>query len=234
MAKKDTPPKGIDGAFDEPAQEERKNNSAGKPYYTQRNNKIKPGTACNVTSMISALSAAGWPVEKLVRDGEQPEDALMRFLLTDPVCASEWRRCDPSGQYPPNEWHAILALGTNRFLCRRLGSEWPAENYRAVVFTEGADSLVIAELIQEGGAAVCSGLFTLPDGRKMNHMVSMVGFVGDEEPSAFILDDPWGDYRTGYTSQKGNDVEMSMEDFLSIIKTPGSPRKLAHLVRRYA
>lgn len=43
----------------------KKNNSENKPYYTQRNNKLKPNGACNVTSMIAALSAAGWDVDKL-------------------------------------------------------------------------------------------------------------------------------------------------------------------------
>ena len=91
-----------------------KNNSKGKPYYTQRNNKIKPGSSCNVTSMVAALSAAGWPVEKMASGGRQPEDELMRFILTDAACDRKWRMLDPQGRIPPNEWHAVLAYGTNR------------------------------------------------------------------------------------------------------------------------
>ena len=60
------------------------NNSAGKPYYTQRNNQLKPNGACNVTAMIAALLAAGYAVEQLATERfRQPEDALMDFIVHD-------------------------------------------------------------------------------------------------------------------------------------------------------
>lgn len=211
----------------------KKNNSAGKPYYSQRNNKIKPGTSCNVTSMISALSAAGWPVERLAPKGTQPEDALMRFLLTDPTSQAQWKRLDPSGAYPPNEWHTVLADGTNRLVRSIIGGGPLSEGFKAITFTENASAALIAEYIRSGGAAAVSGLFPLPDGRKLNHVVSVVGVVGDDDPEAFILDDPWGDYHDGYANQRGDDIQMSMDDFLSIVKFPSSPRKMSHLVRAY-
>lgn len=212
----------------------KRNNSEGKPYYTQRNNKIKPGEACNVTSIISALSAAGWPVAQSVPAGIQPEDSLMRFLLTDPVSLAEWRRLDPDGRHPPNEWHSILARGANRWLRRSEGGGILRSSVDAVVFTENSSAAEIALQIREGGAAAVSGLFVLADGRKLNHVVSVVGIVGHGDPDAFILDDPWGDYRTSYAEHNGNDVEMPMADFLSIVKFPGAPRKMAHLVRAFS
>jgi len=209
----------------------KKNNSEGKPYYTQRNNKIKPGAACNVTSIISALSAAGWPVEKLAPKGVQPEDELMRFLITDPKCSADWKRLDPAGHYPPNEWHSILADGANRLVRRVICGS----NKLPIIYTENSSAADISGVIAGGGAAAVSGLFALPDGKKLNHIVSVVGFTGSADaPDGFILDDPWGDYRTGYAEYDGNDVEMPMTDFLSIIKFPGLPRKMAHLVRAYA
>lgn len=73
------------------------NNSQNKPYYTQRNNEIKPGSACNVTAMIMALSAAGWPVDRLSDSAHsQPEDALMFFLCNDRSVRDAWLKVDPS------------------------------------------------------------------------------------------------------------------------------------------
>ena len=99
------------------------NNSLGKPYYSQRNNVLKPEGACNVTAMVSALSAAGWPVEKFSDEKyTQPEDALMHFILADPIIDREWHRIDPPSRYAPNEWHLLLAMGTNMLLRARTGT----------------------------------------------------------------------------------------------------------------
>ena len=93
------------------------NNSAGKPYYTQRNNQLKPGSACNVTAMIAALLAAGYAVEQLATEKfRQPEDALMDFIVHDERTLALWKVLDPTGHCAPNEWHPVLALGTNLFL----------------------------------------------------------------------------------------------------------------------
>ena len=85
------------------------NNSKDKPYYTQRNNRLKPNGACNVTAMIAALCAAGWAVEQLATEQyAQPEDALMHFILADSRVDAYWKKVDPAGHYAPNEWHPVL------------------------------------------------------------------------------------------------------------------------------
>lgn len=130
-----------------------KNNSDGKPYFSQRNNKIKPASSCNVTSIINALSSAGWPVQQMAPAGIQPEDSLMHFIMTDASCGRKWRSLDPEGKIPPNEWHAVLAYGANKWLAKLGYTGSPVQ------FRENVTAEEIKAVIQDGGAAVVSGYF---------------------------------------------------------------------------
>lgn len=197
-----------------------RNNSEGKPYYTQRNNKIKPGSSCNVTSMVAALSAAGWPVERMASGGRQPEDELMRFILTDAACDRKWRTLDPEGRIPPNEWHAVLAYGTNRWL---LGLGYPPG---IVEWRECASLSELQGQVNRGGAVVASGRFPW-QGKRLDHMVAIVG----TDEAGFIIDDPWGDWRDGYATVKGDDIPLSQSQAVQMLKPLGSVKKWAHLVR---
>lgn len=209
-----------------------KNNSRNKDYYTQRNNALKPEGACNVTAMINALSAAGWPVGRLATEKHpQPEDALMNFILTDNTVAVAWKRIDPARNYPPNEWHPLLAKGTNLYLrkCGLLG------NKDAVFFSESRPYSDITEEIDRGGAAVCTGTFETAGKKTIGHVVAVVGYEKDENDTTvnFIIDDSWGDYRDGYATHNGNDVKMSVADFMSLIRPRNSTLKIMHIIKKY-
>lgn len=199
-----------------------KNNSKGKPYYTQRNNKIKPGSSCNVTSMVAALSAAGWPVDKMASGGQQPEDELMYFIMTDTSCDRKWRILDPEGKIPPNEWHAVLAYGTNKWL---MNMGYPSG---VVAWRENATLFEVQEQINKGGAVVVSGCFPYQN-KGLNHMVTVVGNNAD----GFIIDDPWGDWHDEYTTTKGDDICLSQSEAIQMLKPLGSVKKWAHLVKPY-
>lgn len=199
-----------------------KNNSKGKPYYTQRNNKIKPGSSCNVTSMVAALSAAGWPVEKMASGGRQPEDELMRFIMTDASCDRKWRMLDPQGRIPPNEWHAVLAYGTNRWL---LGLGYPSG---IVEWRENATLEEIRQQVDKSGSVVVSGQFPYQGG-KLDHVVAVVGY----DEAGFIIDDPWGDWHDEYITTKGDDICLSQSEAIQMLKPLGSVKKWAHLVKPY-
>lgn len=199
-----------------------KNNSKGKPYYTQRNNKIKPGSSCNVTSMVAALSAAGWPVEKMASGGRQPEDELMRFVMTDASCDRKWRMLDPQGKIPPNEWHAVLSYGTNRWL---LGLGYSSG---IVEWRENATLEEIRQQVDKGGSVVVSGQFPCQGG-KLDHVVAVVG----HDAAGFIIDDPWGDWHDGYITTKGDDISLTQSEALQMLKPLQSVKKWAHLVRPY-
>lgn len=210
----------------------KKNNSENKPYYTQRNNKLKPNGACNVTSMVAALSAAGWDVDKLAtKEYPQPEDAFMHFILADKVVDSYWRKIDPAGRYAPNEWHPVLAYGTNRYMrqCGLLGIEETAVEWR-----EDRKLEVVQETLKNGGSAVLSGIFTAEGKKTIGHVVACVGFKTDDagKITHFILDDSWGNYHTEYSDHNGNDVEMPLEDFKTMIRHCNMDVKMAHLIRK--
>ena len=198
-----------------------RNNSEGKPYFTQRNNRIKPGESCNVTSIINALSAAGWPVENMA-EKEQVEDELHRFILTDVMVDKFWRRIDPNGAIPPNEWHEVLAFGTNRWIAKRGFSA-------CVFFKEGVGFDRVINTINDGGSLVMSGRFGIANGGKIDHMVAVVGYDGD----SLIIDDPWGDYRDGYTTIKGDNVLLARADFDKIFKPLDKVKKWGHIVSPY-
>ena len=209
------------------------NNSLGKPYYSQRNNVLKPEGACNVTAMVSALSAAGWPVEKFSDEKyTQPEDALMHFILADPIIDREWHRIDPPSRYAPNEWHLLLAMGTNMLLrkCKLLA---PYE--ATVIFNDNRRLADFTTALDSGGAAVVSGLFATQNGRVLGHVVSVVGYKKDAggKLSSFIIDDPWGDYRTKYANTNGDDIEMPIADFMQIMKPRNADHKFGHIVEAY-
>lgn len=208
------------------------NNSAGKPYYTQRNNQLKPGGACNVTAMIAALLAAGYAVDSLATEKySQPEDALMDFILHDERTLALWKVLDQSGRNAPNEWHPVLALGTNLFL-REKGLV--GKDVNAVEWGEWRSKSDIVGTLRNGGAAVLSGLFVAEGRNTIGHVVACVGFKEDDDGNLthFILDDSWGDYRTEYREQNGNDIEMPLEDFNSKIRHCGADNKMAHLIRK--
>jgi hypothetical protein len=204
------------------------NNGAGKPYFTQRNNKKKPASACNVTSMIIALNTAGWPVETFAPAGEQPEDMLMKFIFSDTATLNRWRQLDPKGNIPPNQWHAVLAYGTIRWL-KTFGHKSPP-----VVFREAVSREEIISAIGAGGAAVISGLFPRQGKTPLRHVVAAVGYGVDKNGFYFIIDDPWGDYHTGYTSHNGKGIRMPLADFNSMMNPQGQERKWAHIVQRFA
>ncbi|MBQ7158630.1 MAG: hypothetical protein IJS09_04285 [Treponema sp.] len=209
-----------------------KNNSEGKPYYTQRNNRLKPNGACNVTAMIAALVAAGYAVGALATEQyPQPEDALMHFILSDKRVDAYWRRIDPIGRCAPNEWHPVLAYGTNLFLRERgvVGNDT-----EPVAWSEQHTVREIVQVIEGGGAAVLSGVFLAEGKQTIGHVVAAVGFKTDENGrlTHFIIDDSWGDYRTEYKNRNGNDIEMPLEDFQTKIRHCGTDCKLAHLVRK--
>lgn len=211
-----------------------KNNSKNKDYFTQRNNELKPNGACNVTSMINALNAASWPVAQLANERfSQPEDALMDFIKTDRRVNIVWKKFDPSGSYAPNEWHPVLAYGTNLYLQEK---GLLRKGDAAVEFGEDRKLFDIIRQIDDGGAAVLSGLFVAHGKKTIGHVVACVGYTTDNknDVDALILDDPWGNYHTEYADPNGNDIIMPIEDFKKLIRHCGNlGSKMCHLVRMY-
>jgi hypothetical protein len=216
----------------------------GKPWFTQRNNKLFYWDACNVTSMVAALTYSGHtlPVDPTY---DQPEDALLYFLRSDSRVADEYVKLfpdlykvymdnnkDPKKCTPPNELHPLLSYGTNLWLG---GSREQYTKFRWDVTQRD----IIFEILG-GRAVVQSGFWA-----KLNHITCFTGFDTNQDDilsvsapadiditqiSAMIMEDPWGDYRDGYVTQRGRDIVVPQADYLALTKPLGAVAKWAHFI----
>jgi hypothetical protein len=201
------------------------NNSDGKPWYTQRNNELSPGSSCNVTSMVSGLASAGWPLPK--GKFKQDEDNLLDFIQSSPQVQRRRDVIDPGHKTPPNQIHELLCLGTNLWIAPMSG---PKIELRWKISL--AD---VVQVIDEGGAVVMSGRFKDHLSGEIGHIVPVVGYQADDAGNVthVILDDPWGDYETLYKVQRGDDVFMPVADWLHMIREQDKPVKFGHVIQKY-
>jgi hypothetical protein len=203
-------------------------------YHTQRNNEIDPAFTCNVTAMVMALKATGIPFD--YPQGVQPEDHLAAILATPEAFALRdsaypWAK---NAKIPPREVHGLLSWAvTDRLV-----------GQNCTVFTTRASiQELLFRIARHKSASVVTGRF-MPGG----HLVTLVGFEypGPDLSEAtsparvdlsivtrVIIDDPWGDVRTGYSNHDGNDVSLSVAEFDRLTREYSSPgRKWAHIFDR--
>ena len=209
------------------------NFSKDSDYHTQINNKVMPLSTCNTTSMIMALKQAGHHLEH--PPTLQPEDYLTGFL-NNPLALDTMKTLTPWAWdtnkdrpiVPPQEVHQMLQWAVNTLLKKE-----------ACRFTlEAKLSTLVANLLT-GGGIVLSGLFPTHNGR-LAHMVSLAGFTTDNDKNhveeknitGFIIDDPFGNFRTSYKDPRGNNIHLSKKEFLKIFKSiDNKSHKWAHVVR---
>jgi hypothetical protein len=201
------------------------NNSDGKPYYSQRNNELNPGSSCNVTSMISGLVSASWPLP--AGKYKQPEDNLLEFIRNNAVVQKRWAEVCPKRDIPPNQIHETLCLGTNLWI-EHLGGPKIELLWQLSIGD-------IKSAIDNGGAVVISGRFQDQRSSEIGHIVPVVGYqsTDDGEVTHVILDDPWGDYESLYSIQRGDDIFMPISDWLANIRDQHKPLKFGHVIKRY-
>lgn len=199
-----------------------------QPYHTQRNNAIDPHATCQVTAAIMALRASGIPFIH-PRD-TQPEDHLAQ-ILNSPEAHEKLRKEYPHfASRPPREVHAILSWGINKLAGKQVS-----------IFTTRATTKELLFRIAVHKAASClSGRWT-----SYGHVVTLVGFESDQadldlahfpdfidlsKVSRIIIDDPYGDGKTGYRDPDGDDVSYTLEEFNQLSRDYGEHgRKWAHL-----
>lgn len=191
------------------------NYSKNIPYHTQRNNQKIPHSTCNTTSMIMALKQAGHSC--FFGEG-QPEDILTELLLTEKY----WNMMDKLNPnyrkdgYRPNEIHDCLCAATNEIIGKTVD-----------YFSTETLVLRIKNHLSDGGGVVLSGKFSLSNGKVLNHIVSLAGYGED----GFIIDDPYGNFRTDYKDHKGNDIFITNDEFFTIFKG-SEDYKWAHLIAK--
>ncbi|QEN06812.1 hypothetical protein EXM22_01945 [Oceanispirochaeta crateris] len=195
-------------------------------YHTQRNNKLIPHSSCNSTSMIMALKQAG--VRLPFPSYMQPEDYLTHFLNSKQAIAKmallapdlvDTETMQPL--IPPHELHCLMEWAVNTLLGKEV-----------VRFSTATSLKKIIAHIDNGGGAVLSGRFPHYINGHINHMVSLAGYmVHNKLISYLLIDDPYGDYMTGYRSHKGNNIPIAIEKAKTIFKpTKDSNEKWAYLV----
>lgn len=199
-------------------------------YYTQRNNRFYPYGTCNTTSMIQALEASGIPFD--YPEGVQPEDHLTQILDTKEawdIMKARHPWAVPGG-FAPRHVHAMLDWAVNEKLVGQ----------KIVEFRTNVSIKEILLSILRFHAVVVGGRFT-----KYGHIVSVVGFdttqknltpessaeeINLEQVSHIIIDDPYGNFHTGYKDVNGNDTLYTVQQFDWVVKNYNNPnKKWAHI-----
>lgn len=206
------------------------NHSTGFPNWSQLKNYQEPYSTCNVTSCISAAQCAGFDIMALRRSSDpekRPADDLYNFLHTDDDClALRHKLCHQAGldpNYPPNELMEVLALGLGKWL----------KAPQSVEIHFGLPIKMIMQHVIQGGTGILHGHYPTQS-KDIDHMNAIVGldFDGGYNPdgtakftlNAFIIDDPYGDYRKLYALHMGDDIRMPVEDVNKYIKECGNSR----------
>ena len=210
-------------------------------YYSQRNNELRPSASCQCTSTVTALNILGIEFPKDDKF-KQPEDSLLNFINTSKEVDEFYKKFDNYSytQYinsgkdaknftPPQEVHGVLSYGTNLWLGKNV------DTFKIGITTQD----ILFEFIS-GRPVVFSGVFN-----KFHHVVCGVGFTTSQETEIksptdidltkvinVIINDPYGDYRYGYSNLNGCNIRMPFEDFRSMINTTGSLTKNAHFYKK--
>lgn len=206
------------------------NRSIKGEYHTQRNNRIVPHKACNVTSKAMWYKYNGFRITP--PKGKQPEDWFAELLDSDRAhrymaAHFPWA----VGEFPPREVHGMLVWLDGEIMERtvsRFDNAYPVRSH-------------LWRLLQ-GEVLIWSGLFC----ERLHHVVCGVGFETDqtdvedaEDPddidlnrvTAFIMDDPYGNWRTDYRDHRGDDIRMPVEVWGDTMKPLGNrDAKRAHYV----
>jgi hypothetical protein len=191
--------------------------SDGKVNFSQRNNKVRPFSSCNTTSMTMGTSYVKnlWdlfinsPVFLKYKQLEQPEDRLQQALL-------DWG-LDPTNHYD-------LMKGYNKFMGKEIDFFSTAVSFGCLV-----DDLI------SGKPWVGSGTFpgypNLNINKKtgkpepLGHIVCVVGLSFEDSPYKpinMIVDDPYGN-TMGNWGGSGNNVYIPWDLFVKWMKPVGDP-----------
>jgi len=192
------------------------NYSKDKSYYTQRNNRKRPRSACNVTAATEACVLTGNAFNH--PDGWQPEDYLMQILESDEArqhLDAIWPGAPAKAPFNPWNYSDTIAWAVNK-----------AVGYEACTVRQVKLKDLLFHLFTSG-IPVISGHFT-----RNGHFITIVGIETSQQDlesistpdeidisqiKHIIVDDPWGDYTTEYQSHNGNDVFLTLDTFKSMV-----------------
>jgi hypothetical protein len=90
-------------------------------------------------------------------------------------------------------------------------------------FTPSADFDEIRAHLDSGNPVVVHGYFTGP-----GHIVTVVGY----NQNGFIVNDPWGDWKSGYGDTNGENVVYPYDDMQAVLQPEGAGNTYAHFMTR--
>ena len=159
------------------------------PWNDQRNNKFSPRSSCNVSSLQVSLSL----------DFKITDDELFA------ICNSSEMQEAIKKKYPRDSW--IM----NFFTKKAANEVWVVlieaairviGDAKYVKFHQNITKELIIKEIDGGYPVIVCGKFT------GGHFVTIVGY--DLDKNVWIVNDSWGDWRTGYKILNGDNVEYEM------------------------
>ncbi len=201
------------------------NLSEGKEYLTQLNNKFSPMSTCNTTSAIMGLMASGIEFH-YDRRITQPEDALTKLLTTPEAYdrMSKLYAWAVPGGYEPYEVHGMLEWGINKFVGR------DADTFS----TKFSIMDILTNIRDNKCASMVSGKFT-----RSGHIIAVVGYRENspfqtlEDIDSIIIDDPYGNYHSGYKNRNGDNILFTVAEFNRIVKSVNNEKsKWVHMFRK--
>ena len=186
-------------------------------YYTQRNNKYYPTSACMPTAR--AMFYHGNNIA-FVNDSDLIDDDYFMSLLRSKEAYEFAKKKYPNlmeSGYQPNEIHGMYGS----FLDLKVVGKRQSDFKTDLTWNK------IIEIIKKGQVIMTSGKF--PDAGIYGHAFCIIGLINGALGPALVLADPWGDFRTNYKSKKGYAVTMTEEQFKIHVK-PLQELKWGHVI----
>ena len=205
------------------------NISSDSDFHTQINNKKIPYRSCGSTSSIMALKNTRIPIDTPL--DEQEEDYLTGLLLSDEA-HEVMKKIAPwavKSKTPANEVHVMIDWGVNKII---------SDKRFKMFFDENSNIKKLAYDTLERKSSVVSGKFT-----SYGHMTCFSGFttyqdnireikthkdINVELIKDIIIDDPYGNYFTGYKDHHGNNVYFPIDIFLALVSRGEEKNIWAH------
>jgi len=199
-------------------------------YFTQLNNAWDDETtaqheryyACKNTSRVMFYKGNNIAYKRDPTGRWADDDYFMEVLRNSPE-AREWA-IKKFGNWGKafkelNELNEIYPEFFDTFMCGRVVSEFK-KSYSYEDFVS---------LMMKGGVAMTSGKFPYINSKgKEIYLDHVFCIIGLDDAENLLLADPFGDYKTKYTSPKGYTVTMPKRDFMQYVKEPNEKLKWGH------
>jgi len=185
-------------------------------YHSQRNNKILPFSTCGTTCLSEYLS---WLNIKNKENFECDDDRVFEILNSPEIIAKAKdligigetyikdylinRTDNPATQIDESKYNTMNQLMI--ILCET-GEFITNYKYKFIMAYQGKDN--IQKIIDNNNPLIVAGKFTAS-----GHYVMIVGY----DENNWIIDDPYGDMKSGYKNPNGSKVYYSKEQVDKII-----------------